>query len=1707
MKTVWRILLVLLLVPLCQGGEFSGGTGTLNDPFQISTAQQLIDMGNDPDLLDKCYVLVNDIDLDPNLPGGRVFTEAIIAPRAFAPWNSIIGAAFNGNLDGRGHTIRNFTCQADTSGWGKAVGLFGAMDVDGVIANLKIEGVSITARGFDNFGGLLGFNAGRVADCYVTGSLSGSGGSPAGGWGGVAMGGLMGRNTGRVERCYTDMTLLHEGQAILGGLVGHNNSSRQPEAISDSYALGHLKCAEPKALGGLVGRNSGRVTRCYAAASVDTLSVSDLLAGALVGSGDHDVSYCYYRHGEGEQTLDNGIGLSLTEDQMQQAESFVGWAFYDAGPTLGSNHWFMPASGYPVLTWQSDLTGVYLIPSLAGLTKDKAMEMLAGMNFQDITIHHAFDHVQPAGLVVFTDPCLYARADTEIGLYVSAGTYDWNDNSGSGSPDDPYQIRTAGELDALHARPDLWSAHFQIQNDIDLKSRVYYKALLGFDEDMISDNFQGTFFQGHLDGQGHVIRNLTLQSPAKGMYLGLFGDVGHEAVIERLSLDNARIVVNEGGVYVGMLAGYNQGTITQCSIQGRVTAGYNSLAVGGIVGFHAGILSECQVEGTLVVDGDFWGGLVGRNQGCIQSCRIVTHLQCAGSLSNGAVGGIAGHNSGEIHYCYVWGSLDTKPGSRDIGQLVGSQTENTTSTFVRSSSGIQRKIIWKDTSPARLSHCYAALDFSGGSPNAWDMADGLDLEGEVTHCLWDRDMWGGSSSHIGVGLTTGDMQAPEILALNGWANDPNWVLNPGLDYPRLAWEGTQGDMIPAPTLDWLEGDGTPDMPYLIRSESNFNRIGRASMLWDRCFSLEADLDLADWDWQGWGRNKGAGFSGTLAGNGHSIGNLTIDLAEAGAFHVGLFGYVTESGAVRDLELMDCSIMGGGTLARSGALAGYNEGMLVNCSVSGLVTGGRQCDDVGGAVGLNEGQLFICQVSGSVSTGDHARGIGGAVGNNRGSVVHCQSLASVTVGSSSQLVGGLAGDNWETLVNTRACGQVQAGANAKMVGGLAGRTYRSIANSYACNSLSAIDPYYEVGGLVGSDLGSGSVSNAYFLLDETGDALDNGIGVPLSDAEMRTASSFEGWDFADDTAHGTIGIWRIPEAGGYPELSMAMTESWTQDVPPSSTWITSAEDLRTVYFHPLDSFRLGNDIDLAGIQWTTAPLPLLGGSLDGCGHAIWNLSVASNRDAGLIGHLNEGAQVFDLALENADAGLAEVSYNVGTLAAVNEGSINRCVARGSVQGDWYVGGLVGINRGDIADCYGTVALEALNWSGGLIGRNDWDGTIRRCYSNGTVSETGSSWSVGPVVGNNYGSAFHCFWDKDIAPNRGSKLGRGMSTDQMRRTETYGLNGWAGGSAWIMDDMQDYPRLSWEGTPGQPIPTPAIDWLAGEGTEAVPYKIETPEQLVLLGTAGLLWDKHFTLTQDLDLAGQQVAPIGVCPGSGFSGRFDGQGHVIKDLYFPNDPALSFYVGLFGHVESTGRITDLRLEDVTIEFEGVRGQIGCLAGLNSGLVQRCGASGMITGQEGWSVGGLVGDNIGSIDSSYADVDLEIVFNSQAGGLVGHSHGGISNTYARGRVNTGKDSLWTGGLVGGLSEGYLTNSYASGFVNGGTDVGGLVGGNSRGQLTSSYFLTPGQGGGPDNQVGTALGNTAMSQPSSFRDWDFDHIWSICAGADYPRMQWEDCE
>jgi hypothetical protein len=108
MRTLLLSLTTCLFVLPVQA-KYSGGHGTTGDPYQIATAADLIALGDSPEDYDKQFILTADIDLDPNLPGRKVFDRTVIASKP--SWSGFSwegGTPFTGVFDGNGHWLHNY---------------------------------------------------------------------------------------------------------------------------------------------------------------------------------------------------------------------------------------------------------------------------------------------------------------------------------------------------------------------------------------------------------------------------------------------------------------------------------------------------------------------------------------------------------------------------------------------------------------------------------------------------------------------------------------------------------------------------------------------------------------------------------------------------------------------------------------------------------------------------------------------------------------------------------------------------------------------------------------------------------------------------------------------------------------------------------------------------------------------------------------------------------------------------------------------------------------------------------------------------------------------------------------------------------------------------------------------------------------------------------------------------------------------------------------------------------------------------------------------------------------------------------------------------------------------------------------------------------------------------------------------------------------
>ncbi len=250
------------------------------------------------------------------------------------------------------------------------------------------------------------------------------------------------------------------------------------------------------------------------------------------------------------------------------------------------------------------------------------------------------------------------------------------------------------------------------------------------------------------------------------------------------------------------------------------------------------------------------------------------------------------------------------------------------------------------------------------------------------------------------------------------------------------------------------------------------------------------------------------------------------------------------------------------------------------------------------------------------------------------------------------------------------------------------------------------------------------------------------------------------------------------------------------------------------------------------------------------------------------------------------------------------------------------------------------------------------------------------------------------------------------------------------------------------------------LDGAGTEANPYKIYNVFQLDQMRNN---LDSYFVLEQNIDFNWFDLTDLSFTY-SGFSdydtsgwdsigdnsnkftGVFDGQGNVIKNLYV-NRPSTDF-VGLFGWTYFA-EINNIGLENVNVSGYNY---VGSLVGNNKDYSEifNSYSTGSVSGT-GDVVGGLVGSSFSStISNSYSTSSVS--GDSYVGGLVGNNNynSEISNSYSTGCVS---GDSYVGGLIA-INRGSVFYSYSVGEVSGNSNVGGLVGSNSA-TVTNSYWDT----------------------------------------------------
>ena len=357
---------------------FAGGTGTAEDPYQIANGAQLAYLASSVNsgetYTGKNFVLTANIDLNglPWTPIANSFSDALLGGSNYR--------IFAGNFDGNGYTISKVSIGSETTPFESDVfGLFGA--TEGKISNLNLDTVSIhgVAKITSGYvigpaGGLVGYSAGSIENCHVTGLTMDMNAQDGGIAGAYWIGGLVGALDGTqlINECSVSGSITENtGKGSIGGLIGELGKAAKI-TYSRSDVTVNVK-ADPRGgadVGGFIGKGNGKtdaetvIRNCYATGNVTGGAYTGGFAGSLWGL---NIKNCYAT-GNVSQAAAAMASFVGTDASDQDYYGSITNCFA-TGSVTGSSPFQYAFAEQSSATKRSEITNCYFAEENSGIKK------------------------------------------------------------------------------------------------------------------------------------------------------------------------------------------------------------------------------------------------------------------------------------------------------------------------------------------------------------------------------------------------------------------------------------------------------------------------------------------------------------------------------------------------------------------------------------------------------------------------------------------------------------------------------------------------------------------------------------------------------------------------------------------------------------------------------------------------------------------------------------------------------------------------------------------------------------------------------------------------------------------------------------------------------------------------------------------------------------------------------------------------------------------------------------------------------------------------------------------------------------------------------------------------------------------------------------------------------------------------------------------
>ena len=328
---------------------------------------------------------------------------------------------------------------------------------------------------------------------------------------------------------------------------------------------------------------------------------------------------------------------------------------------------------------------------------------------------------------------------------------------------------------------------------------------------------------------------------------------------------------------------------------------------------------------------------------------------------------------------------------------------------------------------------------------------------------------------------------------------------------------------------WTDGGGesgtAEDLGYFIQDDGSYTVYNANGLLaWNKAVqsdlslncTLTADINLTGTTWTPIAINFDHQYKGTFDGGGHTISGLTVTGSDQWA---GLFGYIDKDGTVKNVVLENVQITSDNQYAYVGGVAGYSEGNIENCSVSGSVSGNSNSNGtsncVGGVVGQQYGGTITECTSSAIVDGRNE--VGGVAGKtNSATLTACYATGDVTAErtpTNNTYAGGVVGSNFSsTLIACYATGSVTGtgtGTGSIYVGGVTGDNFASTLTACYHAAETVSGPDGATGGVTGRNFndtsGTSVITACYWQNDQA-----KGIGYNQPDTGETTKVTDGDW---------------------------------------------------------------------------------------------------------------------------------------------------------------------------------------------------------------------------------------------------------------------------------------------------------------------------------------------------------------------------------------------------------------------------------------------------------------------------------------------------------------------------------------------------------------------------------------------------------------------